>query len=419
MKGNIRIGAKVYKISDKNLSNFIKSTYEKEKKKIELKCKIIVKENKPVKIEIQGNNTFSDINILLTSEIIPTKAFTSPITEDRIRKQISKTGNTPFSFSSINIELDNNLHISSISDLNDLRRTALDIFSQKILESKKRKKVNISLNDDITISSNITKHKKISLLLNTLNCDFDYSNLEVDRIYIPLSLFTKKEYKATIMDLVNKFDTYIYMPNIIRNNYKNLLISSIDNIISQFQITGFVVSNLSQFNMLSNYKNLKFIGNYTLNVFNNKTCYELKTLDTITLSPELNKKEINAIKTTIPLELIVYGRLPLMSSRYCFMGGTNKCYPECTAYCKNNSSYYLKDRLGFLFPIMPDNLQTVTTIYNSKITSITYEDLNIDWVRIDILDESASEIKNIINAVRNGKKIEGNSYTNGNINREV
>ena len=43
------------------------------------------------------------------------------------------------------------------------------------------------------------------------------------------------------------------------------------------------------------------------------------------------------------------------------------------------------------FRILPDNIQTVTTIYNSKITSIDTHDINIDILRIDILDESIDE----------------------------
>ena len=300
-----------------------------------------------------------------------------------------------------------------------MRRTAINKFSQKILETQRRGCFDIQKNDSIPISKNIITNKKISLLLNNLDYNFDYTNIEVNKVYIPIKLFMEKKYKSVLNKITNQFDTYIYLPNIIRSNYKNLLISSIDNAISTYPIRGFVVSNISQLNMLQNYKNLEFIGNYSLNVFNDKTCLELKNLSGLTLSPELTKEEINTINSTIPTEFIVYGRLPLMSCRYCFMGNTNKCYPECSAYCKNNIPYYLKDRLGFLFPIVPDNLQTVTTIYNSKITSINHNDLNIDFVRIDILDEAPDEINSIVNSIKNGKRIEGNLYTNGNINREV
>ena len=108
-----------------------------------------------------------------------------------------------------------------------------------------------------------------------------------------------------------------------------------------------------------------------------------------------------------------------MNCSYCLLGKSNKCYPECKMRCSNNNKYYLKDRLGFKFRIIPDNIQTVTAIYNSKITSIDSSDLNIYSARINILDESIDEINNIIQTVRKGKKLEGNNYTNGNLNREI
>ena len=84
-----------------------------------------------------------------------------------------------------------------------------------------------------------------------------------------------------------------------------------------------------------------------------------------------------------------------------------------------SNKYYLKDRLGFLFRIIPDNIDTVTTIYNSKITSITTDEFNVSSLRIDILDESIDEINKIINTVKLRKKLEGKNYTNGNLQREI
>lgn len=89
-------------------------------------------------------------------------------------------------------------------------------------------------------------------------------------------------------------------------------------------------------------------------------------------------------------------------------------------YCKRaNKKYYLKDRMGFLFRVVPDNLQTVTTIYNSKILSVDFEDLNVDYARIDILEENISEINEIICNVRKSRKFSGQDYTNGNMGRDV
>ena len=89
--------------------------------------------------------------------------------------------------------------------------------------------------------------------------------------------------------------------------------------------------------------------------------------------------------------------------------------------CKGlkNNKYFLKDRMGFLFRVIPDNIQTITTIYNSKITSITFNDIDTNSVRIDILNETIDEINYIINTIKTGRRLEGENYTNGNINRDV
>ena len=80
-----------------------------------------------------------------------------------------------------------------------------------------------------------------------------------------------------------------------------------------------------------------------------------------------------------------------------------------------NEKYELKDRLGFKFRILPDNTSTLTTIFNSKTTSITFQDLNINYARIDILDESYEEIKNVISTIKEGRRFDGKDFTNGKV----
>ena len=87
--------------------------------------------------------------------------------------------------------------------------------------------------------------------------------------------------------------------------------------------------------------------------------------------------------------------------------------------CKSKNDYYLKDRLGLYFRVVADNVQTINTVYNSKITSLDYSGLPIRSVRIDILDENLLEINHIIETVRKEKRLEGKDYTNANFIREV
>ena len=412
MKGDIFIGDKLFKISDKELTTSALETIEKESRKRKLSCEMKVILNSPISLKIFDDN----ISVKIDSNIIPEPAQKSPMTKERLISQICKINNTPYNFENVNIKLGENLYVPSISGINELRRQALAQYEEKLISSFRRLS-----NANYTENNPNSSHKetKISLLLNTLNLSYNYLELKnVSKIYIPFKYFINKSFSHLLLNVCQKFDTYIYMPIIIRNNYNRLIKNNLPTILGKYKIKGFVLSNIGNFELLKDYKDYEFICNYTFNIFNNLTINELPA-NTITLSPELNKTDLKNFNTNKKTELIVYGRTPLMNSNYCLLGKSNKCYSECDHKCNSTNKYYLKDRLGFLFRIIPDNIQTITTIYNSKITSIEYDGLPIDFARIDILDENISEINDIIKTVLTGKKLEGNQYTNGNFNKEI
>jgi putative protease len=65
-------------------------------------------------------------------------ALKQPMDKERIHKQIMKTGNTPFVFEAIEIQMEDDIFIP-IQSLNELRRSALEDLQKKILEKFKRK----------------------------------------------------------------------------------------------------------------------------------------------------------------------------------------------------------------------------------------------------------------------------------------
>ena len=419
MKGNISVGDKIYKIADKLLTTSALETLSKENRKVNLNCKMIVKRNQPVELYVSDSNSHE---VKITSDIIPVEAINAPLTQERLIVQLSKTNNTPFHFENIEIDLEDGLYIQGISAINELRRQALAQYEVLLVQSFRR---NLELPRlDINSTENASTNKKISVLLNILNQNFDYTQLHgIDKVYIPLKYFVLKDFKNVVAELTENFETYIYMPTIMRNNYHKIISNNLPNILDQYKIKGFVLSNIGNIELLNDYKNkYEFIYNYTLNVFNNLTIAELADASktTVTLSPELNKSDLQTFaRTSCSTELIVYGRTPLMNSNYCLLGKSNKCYSACPHLCNSTNKFYLKDRLGFLFRVIPDNVDTVTTIYNSKITSIEHNEICVNSVRIDILDESISEINNIIKTAKTGKKLEGQEFTNGNFAKMV
>ncbi len=432
MKGNISVGDKVYKLTCKELFANAKNSYEnKENIKIPLICNIVVKKNTPISINIFSSQNdvpdlYKKINISVVSDIIPIEALKTPISVERIIKQISKTNNTPYSFEKITVQLDDGLYVPSISTLNELRRKALEKLEYEISQKFLRQSTFNFKNNLIAVNKENTNFD-VSLFLRVLNTDYDYTKLDkqnIKNIYLSLKLFLDKKYTNIIEYLSNNYNVYIYMPTIIKDNYKNIITNSFDDIIERYNIKGFVISNLADFKYLEKYKNnYDFVGNYSLNIFNNYSVekYSDLGLNTVTLSRELNKEAIQEIinNTNAKIELIVYGNLPIMATNYCFLGQTNNCYPECGTNCVKNNTYYLQDRLGYKFRIIPDNLQTVSLICNSKTLSISTKDLYINSARIDILDENIDTINSIVEHTIKREKLEGKDFTNGNFNREV
>ena len=464
MKGNIYLGDNIYKMSSKELNLLVQESLNGEHRKVPLNCEIIIKHNEPLKIRVffDFNNIldknllkhnylsiYSGLDITYSSDVIPEAAQNRPLEKEKVIAQINKTTDSIFEFVNIDVVLDYDIFLPGFSAvLNNLRRNVLDLAYDYAVSNIKRNyieksKLN-SFDSDICKSlDDIDIANTISVLLNILNMDFDYSKLEgFDNVYIPLKYFSIKKYDGILKTLEQKFNVYIYIPTIIKANYRNLIYSNISNTIENHNIKGFVISNISNLKLLEDVLknpdyNFELIANYTFNVFNLHSVLELKNLgiNKYTISPESTKNIINnlsvensgisengtsELKNILPAELIVYGNTPLMNMNYCPLGKTNKCYPTCSSKCNLNNSYYLKDRLNMKFRILFDNIQTVSTIYNCKTTSISPNDFtNVNCYRIDILDESIDEINNIVNTVKKGERLEGKEFTNGNLNREI
>ena len=425
MKGNISPGDKIFKLISKRLSDSISPTFSgKEFKKIKLNCNIVVKENMPISVSAmpaKEYESYKNISISIDSDIIPEHAINQPLTKEKIIAQFSKTTDTPYEFSKINVDLDDNLYIPKLSTLNALRRELLEKMQAMVVRKFTRVPILVK---EKAFENKPYSNTKISLLLSQINPDFDYSQLEyVDRVYIPLRCIRNSKNREVLKEITSRFDSYIYLPTVINLNFLNLSDVFITAAMALYNIKGIVLSSIGQLDFTRNekYKHLDFIANYTLNIFNDYTLNELakSNINTVTLSPELNKVDIQKISSPVNKELIVYGKLKVMVAKYCLLGSANGCYPTCKSKCKENNSYYLRDRLGYLFKVIPNNLQSISNIYNSKTLSIEYDDLNIDYARIDILEETIPEINDIIKTVRNGKILEGPRYTTGNLNRFV
>lgn len=434
MKGNINISDKIYLVESKKSTQLSTNSYKDvENIKTKIDCNINIVENKQINAEVKIiEGDFKNISCKIITNIIPEKAKNAPITKTKIIEQLTKTKNTIFEFNKIEIKMDENIFLP-VSSINEVRREILEYLECEVEKNIKR---NIDEKTNLQISSDIEKEiyrmadKKqniekptISVLLNILNEKYDYSKLKnINNLYIPLKYFFNSKYIELLKKLENRFKLYIYMPTVMKKNYINLIESKLKNILETFDIKGVVISNIGQINYFKDY-NIDVVGNYTLNILNNVSVdyFEKLGIKNFTLSPELDRESLLSLTTSNNnMTLIIYGMAPLMNSGYCVLGKTNMCYKECPRYCMDNTNkYYLKDRLNFKFRVIPDNIDTISTIYNSKITSIKWKDYNTNNLRIDILDEDIDTINLIVSKTLENERFEGKEYTNANINKEI
>ena len=350
MKGNIKPGDKIYRLSSKVLLQEAKESYKKENRKVLLNCTVNIKKNETISISITSCSNlelYKDLSITCNLDYIPEEAKNKPLDEETIIKQISKTASTPYEFKNIQIKLEDNVFLPKLSILNELRRTALanvesyalakihrnvtEDFILKLPSNPSQKQILKDMRTFVKNKTDISKINtpKISVLFNILNSEFDYSKLEgINQAYIPLKYFISNKYENILKTISKKYDTYIYMPTIVKGNYKNLFYANAENAVKKYKIKGFVISNICNIKLLSDLfedvkQNFKLISNYTFNVFNLHTVLELKKLGVsqFTLSPELDKNTLNNLcdYNYLQKELIVYGKIPLLNMDYCLL----------------------------------------------------------------------------------------------------
>lgn len=418
VSGAIYKDNKVYKTSDKSLITLARGTYQgKGKRKTKLNANINITKDKPILISI-FDDIGNEVKASGTNNIEP--AINRPTTKERVIEQISKTGATPFEFSSIEIDMDDDISVP-ISEINNVRRAALEELENKIVLSRQRDIKQLSLREKEEAFNFLNKKSSnqlieanklgISAFFYKFNENISYSKLNVERVVLPFISFIKGKNSEIIKKCKeNGIEVFAWMPSITRGNTHEVIVDNMK-AVADMGIDGVLVGNLGELDYCKNYKSLKVAGDYSLNIFNSFSINEVSNLgfDEITLSMELTLNQIKQIanKSDIKKEAIVYGRVPLMTSEYCavgsIVGGSDK-EKRCNNACEKGE-YFLKDRKSVEFPIICDRIDCRSTILNANRfllldTIEKLEDCGISSMRLNFFDETHDEINEIIDMHR-------------------
>ncbi len=452
IKGKVEKGSRVYKTSDKELLEQAALSYAKGNRKADITAEFTLKIGQ---LPILCLKDDSGNSVSVTGDLFPEEAVNKPLTRERISEQLGKMGSTPFNIVDLTLDIDNNVVIP-ISELNNIRRKASELLENKRILSGRRK---IKTGNDELISSieyfpgnipiSLEKNRdtnekaKISVMLYSEFDNLDFNKIKADRLYLPFDSFLK----GTVKELVREYreegkEVFAYIPAIIKGNYSEIINKNLQDI-SQ-EVDGFLVGNMGTAKIIRDKlgEGVKLIGDYSFNILNGWSMHFLRETGYFgaMLSYELNLSQLNSINfpPQFEAELGVYGKIPVMTSEYCPVGGSagNKEPQKCNRVCKNGV-YQLKDRKGASFLVKCDCVDCRSTIFNSNVIFVPeligqVGKTGVNYMRLSFVDESVQEIYDIINLHRSlidncnysekdkvVEKIKAKGYTKGHLQRGV
>ncbi|HHX17741.1 MAG TPA: U32 family peptidase [Clostridium sp.] len=412
IRGNISKGDKVYRTSSNKLNAQAAETFSGNAiRKIYIEGEISISYGMPAIFIVKDDlgNEFEVKGIKLVQ-----KAINRPLTKERIKDQLEKTGGTAFEFKRIDINLEEGVSLP-ISEINNLRREAIEKLEDCRKDKYKRVRVKefdkLLCENEEKVDGNKKafedKEPAIAAYFYRTDEKEDYYCVAADRVYLPIKMFEDEEKIKMIFNIKkSNEEVFISIPPITRKNYKKIINSRLKPLINA-GVDGFIIGNigtLKDIEKVRNIEDVKVVGDYSLNIFNSSSICTLKDLGFLgaTLSYEMN---LNQIKKIIDIpsfqkEVLVYGNIPVMTSQYCPLNALEGCKNKC-----RGEEFYLKDRKGMKFPIMMDNIDCRATIFNGQVLLFAenidkMSSWGIDVLRLAFTDEEPLRMREIVNMYR-------------------
>lgn len=408
-KINRTYSKKLYEKVDDKIENY------NFKRNLDLDLNINIGENPKINGKTEGFET----NYELDKKVEVAKK--SGLSREKVLENISKTGDSIFEVRSVDLNLDEGAFLP-ISAINEMRREVVKKLENKILE----KGINRVLNPyNFVEGSNRAKIKskdsKIKVFFNKFE-DLDKTNLSnIDEIIIrakDLEKF-KKKYKREVSIYLDKFYSYRELENL--RNY----------ILKDKVVEGVWINNLSEYYIFKD-EDVKINADIGLNIFNSNSAeffYNLG-LNSITISPELNSRQIQEIvkNNSVDFNLISYGRVPVMTMKHCPYSVVKNCVDERDCPRCKYKNYLLRDEKNVDFEVLRQN--TFTEIFNSYpilldeyVNRLKKNNVNLLILADEFTDEVINLYKNYNDKdFENIKKKIENKYgqvTKGHINRGI
>ena len=362
------------------------------------------------------------------------EAKNAPMDEARIRKQLMKTGDSPFEFEKLDITIKGNIFVP-VQALNSMRREALEELEKGLLEGHKRQCHILSSQmqkKEIELEEMDHRQEFNALVSSREQFEAVFGRMEAWKqedenseygIYLASEDFDAANWK-TYVDRCHHAGIYCYLmlPRIFRTHAEKDFLRNLE-LLKNAGFDAFGVAAMEEPGFMQKHiPEAKLYFDHCMYTFNSMASYVMMEYGASrrTIPVELNGREI--AERGKGDEMIVYGYLPMMVSANCIRKTTEGCSgkPELL---------FLKDRKGKEMPVRNQCRFCYNTIYNESPMSLLglsedVERFSPSSLRLNFTIEDRAETEKVLNAFHaeymEGKKAAPlTNFTRGHFKRGV
>ena len=343
---------------------------------------------------------------------IPEPARNRAVTSQQVETQLGKTGGTPY-LARVNAQVGEGLSLP-LSALNGLRREALEQLSAQRTTVPRHEQH--PWHPAKPVRGEKTAPVYTISVENWGQLSEELLNLHPGRVDITLEMAEDVE---KVRWLAAKCPAAVTLPRVLWDRET----AKAEKTLIRAREAGVDTCVTSTWGGVALGKRLGFrvMGDYGLGVCNSETVRGLKDLglEGATVSFEQRFPRIRDLSRELPLELIVYGRLPLMVMENCII--SNRTGGKCIRGCESGQNN-LTDRRGAQFPVVRA-YGCRNEILNSKVLYLAdkpdYLSLNMNSLRLRFTLETPAECLRVMKEYLGLTPPTAGDFTRGLYYREV
>ena len=394
---------------DRDLLSAARATYERgENPRVPVTFYAMIRAGEESQLAVED----AQGHVCKTKGPVPEPARSRELTEKELADRLSKTGGTPYLCTHVRAAIGPGLMLPA-SAINAMRREVLD----RLTAIRGRVEVpQLGAYSRLAAYDGIPGEAKMTVAVRT----FEQITPKLLRmapaaLYVPLQeLLAHPE----LRDLVPvETELTAVLPRVISDSERQKWASALEHVRSM-GVRHVLTGNLGQIR-LAKQKGFGVRGDFGLNIYNSRAMHYLREqqVESQLVSFEMTLPQLRDLSKAVPVEVLVYGRLPLMLMENCVIKNR-------TGNCSCETPTRLIDRMGEEFPILKDPGTCRNVLYNGKKLYIldklgSLRGLGLWAHRLTFTTENPSEVDAILSQYEGRAEFDPGTCTRGLYTRGV